>query len=237
MMPGRQAAKRMLERSIGVHLRRSRTRLNMSGADLAATAGISTSKLYRIESGRVSPSLATLQSLAKALNQPFTSFFRDFEEDHDCSFVRAGRGIRVKRGNARTNYRYQLLGKSPGTGVIAEPCLVKLSRKALPYTAFRHQGIEFVYVLTGRLLYRHGHTTYQLEAGDALMFNGAVQHGSEELNELPASYLSIAVYRVSGTSQPKIGNVTVLHPRGCRRFAGIDRKRRSDTPDDGGKCD
>jgi transcriptional regulator with XRE-family HTH domain len=150
--------------------------------------------LSKIENGQISPSLSTLQSLARALNQPLSSFFTPFEERHDCSFVKAGSGVSIERRGTKAGHHYQLLGHSLGDDLVVEPFLITLSEEARPYTSFQHAGVEMIYMLTGKVLYRHDDRSYLLEPGDTLFFDAAAPHGPEELIELPMTYLSIIIY-------------------------------------------
>ena len=50
---------------------------------------------------------------------------------------------------------------------------------------FQHAGIEFIYMLTGAVTYRHADKTYPLRPGDALMFDSSAPHGPDELTKLP----------------------------------------------------
>ena len=59
-----------LEIAIGKQVRASRKRLNLTVAALAKQAQLSTGMLSKIENGQTSPSLATLTSLANALQVP-----------------------------------------------------------------------------------------------------------------------------------------------------------------------
>ena len=86
-----------LEFSIGRKVRLLRQRLQITAMELATEAGLSPGMLSKIENGVTSPSLATLQALARALNVPITSLFADFEERRDCSYVRAGQGVLIER--------------------------------------------------------------------------------------------------------------------------------------------
>jgi hypothetical protein len=60
-------------------------------------------------------------------------------------------------------------------------------------TNFRHAGVEFIFMLTGKVRYRHADRTYVLEPGDALFFDAAARHGPEELIQAPMTY-SIIIY-------------------------------------------
>jgi hypothetical protein len=77
--------------------------------------------LSKIENGQISPSLASLQALATALNVPLTTFFTTFEEKRDCSFVKAGTGVRIERRGTKAGHQYSLLGHALGGAVVVEP--------------------------------------------------------------------------------------------------------------------
>ena len=190
---------RSLETEIGIEARRLRKDLDLTVAELGNAAGISTGMLSKIENGSISPSLATLDSLAKALNVPISRLFSEREEQRDCSFVKAGQGVRIDRRGTKSGHLYDLLGHSLGGSIGVEPYLITLKTDAVPYTGFRHAGVEYIYMLTGKVRYRHADRLYVLEPGDSLFFDAAARHGPEELIKTPMTYLSIIIYpRTSG---------------------------------------
>jgi transcriptional regulator with XRE-family HTH domain len=185
---------RTLEAGIGIEVRRLRKSLDLTVAKLGAAAGISAGMLSKIENGTISPSLATLDALARALNVPISRLFAETEERRDCSFVRAGSGVRIERRGTKAGHLYDLLGHSLAGEIGVEPYLITLKRDAVPYTSFRHAGVEFLYMLSGKVRYRHADRSYLMETGDALFFDAAARHGPEELVEAPMRYLSIIIY-------------------------------------------
>lgn len=187
-------AERTLEQSIGAQIRQRRKRLEITGAELAAAAHLSPGMLSKIENGQISASLSTLQALARALNMPMSALFTPFEVHRDCSYVKGGRGVSIERRGTKAGHHYQLLGHSLGDDIVVEPFLITLSEEARPYTAFQHAGLELIYMLAGKVLYRHADRSYLLEPGDTLFFDAAAAHGPEELLELPMKYLSVIVY-------------------------------------------
>ncbi len=189
---------RSLEQAIGAQVRAHRTRLGLKAADLAAAAGISGSLMSKIETGQVSASLSTLQAVATALNVPLAQFFAAAEDQRDCSYVRQGQGVVIERRGTKAGHQYTLLGHSVSGELVVEPYLITLSREAVPYTAFQHEGVELIHMLTGRVVYRHADKTYDLGPGDTLMFDATAAHGPEELTELPMTYLSIITYARNG---------------------------------------
>jgi transcriptional regulator with XRE-family HTH domain len=175
-------------------VRRLRKSLDLTVAGLAAAAGLSTGMLSKIENGGISPSLATLDALAKALNVSITQLFTDADERRDCSFVKAGQGARIERRGTKAGHLYDLLGQALEGEIAVEPYLITLSEGAEPYTQFRHAGVEFIYMLSGRVSYRHADRAYAMAPGDALFFDAAARHGPETLTKLPMQYLSIIIY-------------------------------------------
>lgn len=188
------ASSRPLERALGLQIRSIRRNRDLSLTDLATSAGISSGMLSKIENGQISPSLTTLQSVATALAVPISALFASAEERRDCSLVRAGQGVVIERRGTKVGHVYELLGHALGGDVVMEPFLITLRENATPYTGFRHAGLELIYMLSGRVGYRHGDEVYDLSPGDALLFDSASQHGPEHLTELPMTYLSIIVY-------------------------------------------
>ncbi len=189
-----EVAPSSIEIGIGAEVRRLRKSLDLTVAGLAAAAGLSTGMLSKIENGGISPSLATLDALAKALNVPITQLFTDADERRDCSFVKAGQGARIERRGTKSGHIYDLLGQSLEGEIAVEPYLITLAEGAEPYTQFRHAGVEFIYMLSGKVSYRHADRTYAMSPGDALFFDAAARHGPETLTKLPMQYLSIIIY-------------------------------------------
>jgi transcriptional regulator with XRE-family HTH domain len=185
---------RSLEKAIGSQVRFYRKLTGLTVAELAATAGISVGALSKIENGQISPSLGMLQTLAEALNQPIQALFATWEERRDCSFVRAGEGARIQRRGTKVGHQYELLGHSLSGPLVVEPYLITLTEDAVPFTAFQHEGVEFIYMLSGEVEYAHADRTYRLRAGDAILFDSGAPHGPQTLVELPMTYLSIIVY-------------------------------------------
>lgn len=183
-----------LEVAIGREVREFRRKLDMTVAELARLAGLSAGMLSKIENGMTSPSLATLQSLSRALHVPVTAFFRRYEEERDATFVKAGQGLTIERRGTRAGHQYQLLGHSMRKSIAVEPYMITLSERSDVFPLFQHAGVEFLYMLEGEVGYRHGDKTYVLQPGDSLFFDAEVPHGPDDLRRLPIRFLSIIAY-------------------------------------------
>ena len=196
----REPKENNLEMAIGHEVRAYRKKLGITVTDLAAATGISLGMLSKIENGNISPSLTTLQSLSRALGVPLTAFFRRYEEPHNAVFVKAGQGVELERRGTRAGHQYNVLGHidNNSSGVIVEPYLITLTADSDVFPTFQHEGMEFLYMLEGEVMYRHGDQLYPMQPGDSLFFDADAPHGPEVLVKLPAKYLSIISYPQRG---------------------------------------
>ena len=183
-----------LEVAIGSQVRALRKKLDLTVMELAKEAGLSAGMLSKIENGNTSPSLSTLQALSRALHVPVTAFFRQYDEKRDATFVQAGHGLNIERRGTRAGHQYQLLGHTVGKNIAIEPYMITLNEESEVFPVFQHSGMEFIYVIEGKVGYRHGNETYHLTPGDSLFFDADAPHGPEELTELPLRYLSVIAY-------------------------------------------
>ena len=192
----RDTPENVLEVAIGREVRAFRKKLGLTVADLASATNISLGMLSKIENGNTSPSLTTLQALSRALGVPLTAFLRRFEEERNAVFVKAGEGVDVERRGTRAGHQYTLLGHigANTSGVVVEPYLITLTEESDVFPTFQHDGLEFLYMLEGEVVYRHGTNLYRMTPGDSLFFDADAPHGPEELTRLPARYLSIISY-------------------------------------------
>ena len=183
----------MLLDAVGAQVKALRQAIRLTASAAAQAAGLSVAMLSKIENGLTSPSLATLQALAAALNVPITAFFAKYDRKHDATFVQAGQGLVIDRRGTRAGHRYELLGHSLHSKLRVEPFLITLDADSDAYPVFQHPGYEFIYMLSGKVSYRHADRLYRMTTGDSLFFDAEALHGPEELTELPARYLSIIV--------------------------------------------
>jgi transcriptional regulator with XRE-family HTH domain len=172
--------------SVGSKLRSIREERNLSQRELAQLAGVSTNAISLIERDENSPSVATLQSLAAALNVRMSYFF----DDHEPSSV-----LHVKSGQ-----RPAITSK----GVRIEGLDGKLSRQEMepfwvslqPHSDIGerqvvHTGHELVYCLSGKVEYLIDGDVYELEPGDFLLFEAHLPHLWRNRTDQAASFLLV----------------------------------------------
>jgi len=189
-----KAGGNLLEESIGREVRALRDQLGMTISRLAKSAEISSGMLSKIENGSTSPSLSSLLALSRALHVPVTALFKGFEKNRAATFVKSGDGLEIERRGTRAGHQYVLLGHAPHSDLTVEPYLITLRDSSDVFPVFQHEGLEFIYMLEGEVVYRHADNTYVLQPGDSLFFDANAPHGPEDMPKLPARYLSIISY-------------------------------------------
>lgn len=195
---GRTAAATTAEhvgRELGRVARRLREEQDLRIVEVAERAGFSPAMLSRLETGEATPSLETIVALAGALGVTPAHLFQDSAfDDVGAQLVKAGEGLEVVRRGTRKRHTYHLLAAQRGPEKKFEPFLVTLTDKSEVFPEFQHPGIEFIFILSGSLTYRHGGQSYPMSAGDALTFRGDIPHGPESLGTVPIRMLSVIMY-------------------------------------------
>lgn len=190
-----------IEHHIGKIIRNQRSLNHLTINEVSELAAISPGMLSRIERGDVSASLETLEKLAIALGMPISLFFRDYDvPEGSAQLVRKGKGMQVVRRGTKKGHSYQLLAYEQGPAKSFEPFLITMDDASEVFPSFQHQGTEFIYVLKGKIEYRHGNETYILQPGDSLMFSGDIPHGPERLIKVPIEILAIINYSSESNS-------------------------------------
>lgn len=189
-----RAGGNLLEEAIGREVKSLREQLGLTISELAKSAAMSGGMLSKIENGTTSASLSSLQALSKALHVPVTALFQSYQQSRPVTFVRAGEGLAIERRGTRAGHQYVLLGHAPHAELTVEPYLITLEDSSDVFPIFQHDGLEFIYMLEGEVVYRHGDETFTLRPGDSLFFDADAPHGPEELVQLPIRYISVISY-------------------------------------------
>ncbi|MDI6942863.1 XRE family transcriptional regulator [Microbacterium barkeri] len=186
------AADSRLERTVGNRVRHHRLAAGLTASDLAARSGLSPAMISRIESATTSASLTTIHRLARALEVPVASLFRGADAPRAAIVVKAGGGTESVRAGSRQGHRYASLGNLLSTsGPSLEPTLVTLTDASNVFPLFQHPGTEFLYMLEGAVLFRHGDDEHVLEAGDSILLDAETPHGPTAVIAGPARFLSV----------------------------------------------
>lgn len=160
------------ETSVNVarQIRILRDRRNLSQRSLAEASGLSRNTLSLLEWGQTSPTVSTLKRLAIALGVDINAFFNPIDDE---SIVHTKGG---KRQNLKLS---QGMMADLGVGMhdqLVTPLILELDSGARSGPALSHDGQDFVYCLSGEVLYTVNGKAYVLEPGDSLFFDGHLLH-------------------------------------------------------------
>jgi Predicted transcriptional regulators len=160
--------------------------------ELAAAADVSASTISKIESGQLSPGYEIIIKLARGLDVDVAQLFRS-----DTTMMPTGRRSVTRNGEGTfydsANYQYEVLaGDLSRKQFVPLKTVVKAGEIKEFGAMSAHEGEEFVYVLTGRIVLRTEHyEPLVLEPGDSVYFDSRSGHALLALGEDDASVLWI----------------------------------------------
>lgn len=152
--------------NIGERIRARRKELGLSLRELGLLTEVSASFLSQVENNQVSPSLNSLQMIAKALQVPMFYFM---SESQGSEIVRKDERPQLTFSNSKIGY--DLLTPNFGRKMMA--LLIRMQpharRIALPLARPTEQ---WMYVMQGKMEITVGDVSHTLECGDAISFDG-----------------------------------------------------------------
>lgn len=156
--------------NLGNQIRMLRDQRSLSQQALAKASGISRNTLSLIERGLTSPTVSTLKGLAQALGVEINAFFQPYQESK----------VIFTKANQRP---YFLLDHGTladlAVGIfdpLITPLVFQLEPGARSGPALTHDGQDFVFCLSGEILYQVNGQGYVLDPGDSLFFDGRLPH-------------------------------------------------------------
>jgi transcriptional regulator with XRE-family HTH domain len=177
--------------SLGTRLRAIRQARGLTLAQLGAATGISVSTLSRLESGQREPGLRHLLPLARAHRLPLDELVGSRTGDprvHPRPFTRHGQTwIPLTRNPNDGLHAYKQILPAPP---------VPRTRSTPRPDQGSHEGHEWIYVLSGRLLLALGDHDLVLTAGETAEFDTRVPHGIANAGDRPVEW--IALYGAQG---------------------------------------
>lgn len=175
-----QVAEEIRKLALGVKLRTLRERNGLTLQDLARQTDLPAVVLSQIEQEVVSPTVAALVKLSRALGTSIDALLQDAPFAEQVEVVRAGEGRHIRRQpsteRATLTYSYESLAyRLPGKHM--EPFLVDFALDTdEPAIPLSHEGEEFLYILEGAVEFIAGEQRVVLQAGDSIYFYSRAPH-------------------------------------------------------------
>ncbi len=191
------------EKHIGERIRRLRLKKSMGLVDLGRHTGLSASFLSQLETGRVVPTLRNLARIAMVFSKDLAYFF----ETEPAAIFRVHRKkdrVRMPQtGVEPPSYTFESLGYMvPDRHMdpyYAE--FVPLPEQVEP-KSHMHAGFEFLYVVAGELVLRHGDQEATLAPGDAAYFDAGTPHSYRSAGNRPAEAVIVTMHQSQAGQQP-----------------------------------
>jgi transcriptional regulator with XRE-family HTH domain len=162
---------------IGEKIRTLRLRKKLALVELGKHTGLSVALLSKIERSNIYPPLPTLLRIALVFGVGLDYFFNDETKRPALSIVRKKERKRFPDlMEGHVSYFFETLDFN-ATEKKLNAYLADF-QPAAPETAPAHQhdGIEFIHILTGRLLLTVGRHQHELDEGDSIYFDSSVAH-------------------------------------------------------------
>jgi transcriptional regulator with XRE-family HTH domain len=148
---------------IGDHLKALRAARGVTLDQLAAATGLTKGYLSKIQNSRKLPPIATLSRIAQALGTGIGSFFGDIlKQGEGASVVRKSERLPVVRGGTAFGYDYVSLAHDRLVKRM-EPFVFTFPSKIDRHVFFDHGGEEFVFILSGKVIFQVGDERWALE--------------------------------------------------------------------------
>lgn len=176
-----------LPKRIGSSIRKIRLSQRRTQEDVASRAGFTKSLLSKIESGKVTPPVATLIGIASALGTTLSALI----EEPDHRGVVTGTASEVKQGLSLTEQGYWIYPfASKRQGKKMQPMFMVAYRGEVKEHHFKHEGEEFIYLLEGSMWVEVGQERHRLGAGGSIYFESHEPHQIIPITKI-VKYLNI----------------------------------------------
>lgn len=168
---------------LGERLRTLRVAQGLTQQEVAKLANLSRAFVSQVERNQVSPSVASVARIARALNLSLSGLFARTESNE--GLVRRDKRVVVTYGG----YQDELVSPSLSGQLMVLLCKVKPGATS-GEELYAHDALEeCVFVLEGSLEIRVENMTHMLEPGDALTFSSHRGHGWRNPGRTPAAAL------------------------------------------------
>lgn len=157
---------------VGSRLKELREQRDLSLRAVAEICQVSANTVSLIERGLSSPSVDTLQRLAKGLGVPITSFFETEEPPARVVLRKSANRMRSRCPGMAIEH----LGSGLANHAFASFLIIMEADTSTQTATIEHSGVEWAYCLEGTVTYEVDGQEYRLAPGDNLLFDASLPH-------------------------------------------------------------
>ena len=184
---------------LGARLRRERERQRIGLRELSRRLGVSPSLISQIETGKSSPSVATLYLIVNELGLSLDELL--FDGHHGATRRAPSEPRPVQRSSERqsitlaSGVRWERLTNGHEAVDFLEVEYAPGAESAPPEALIRHSGREYGVVLSGQLGVQLGFEEQMLQPGDSIAFDSTVPHRLWAVGDEPVRAIWFVVGR------------------------------------------
>lgn len=214
---------------IGQHLRRTRKERKLTLTAVGQMTGVSASALSKIENGLVSPSFDIIKRICDGLGLPIEDLVAPGAPREPTQVL--GRKTMTRRGDGARftsgQYDYRAHATELSRKGMVPLEMVVRARSVDEFDHWsRHNGEEFVYVLSGAIdVHTEFYAPFRLEAGESAYFDSSMAHLYVSVTDEDARVLSVSYdpeqgkNHVSAFMNASARPVVAIDPRQTRKKA------------------
>ena len=177
--------------SLGARLRTRRRALGKTMQQIAEEAGLTVGFVSQVERDLSAPSLTSMVNIARALEASVEMFLPRPARTHTAATHAGARPMFEGSGGARY---YEFLERGfPEAQLNA--CISHIPVGHASETT-RHEGEDFIYLVSGRMRYEVDGESYELGPGDTLHFDSRLPHRGTNIGAETAIELWVGTMRL-----------------------------------------
>lgn len=178
---------------LGGYLRNLRGRRGWTLADAATAAGIAPSSLSKVENSQMSPTYDLLLKLANGYGVDIAEFFTRSDARSAAGRMAVTRGGEGQHHVAQ-NYDHEVLAAAlTRKRMMPFRTVIRRAPADEPIEWSAHAGEEFVYVMSGRVIFHTEHyAPVALGPGDSVYIDSGMKHAAVAEGDADAEVLWVA---------------------------------------------
>jgi mannose-6-phosphate isomerase-like protein (cupin superfamily) len=147
----------------------------MTIEDAANKSDLTKSWWSKVENFRLTPSLPALFRVAAVLGVTISKLLEGLDARPPLVVVRPHERLKFERDSEISQVEYESLAH-PRPNRRMDPMILSIAPGAERAFALAHEGEEFAFVLSGRIILEHGSKQVELSEGDAAYFDATTEH-------------------------------------------------------------
>jgi transcriptional regulator with XRE-family HTH domain len=170
--------------ALGEKIRRVREQKRLTLKELSQRVGVSESLISQVETGKVSPSIDTLLSLADYLEVDLEYLFSGYKRTKKAVVLRREDRSRMRRGGVAYE-QLSLLTEDENRHAVEAVLLEIDPGKQQGSHDYGHEGRELGIILEGQGKLSYGTDTYGLKKGDSIAYSSSIPHVLQNTGKRP----------------------------------------------------